>query len=206
MTLALQLLPHRRDQCLNFDLAYEITATVCATSGFNFNQERLTNIAIMFDAFIREGEGVVPSMIHAIDIEISERGNPVKPRALPKPEPSSAFRMQRLSHDEETEILILAEAAGVPASILACKMTRQTGEGQASVNRRPDIEWQMDDGQIVIVRVVQRRSRFRISYDLELCHYCGNLEPSDHCPAKLRALRDRLLTPPDPTSSDKLLT
>jgi hypothetical protein len=202
MSLALQILPQPEDQCLDFSLAYKITATVCATSGFNFNESRLTNIAILFDAFIREGETVISSMIHAIDLEISLRGNPIKPRLLAKPEPQQAFGMQRLPHDEETEILILAEAAGVPLSILACKMTRQTGEGQT--DRRPDLEWENRDGQIIIVGV--RPRKMRISYDLMLCQYCGNLEPSDRCPAKLRALRERLLELSDPTDSERMLT
>lgn len=203
MTLALQILLSPEEQCLHFDLAYGIAATVCATSGFNFNESRLTTIAIMFDTFIREGEGVIPAMMHAIDLEISTRGNPVKPRALPKPEPqSSAFGMQRLSRDEETEILLLAEAAGVPISILACRMTRQTGAGQ--MNRRPDLEWKNEDGRIIIIGV--RPRKIRISYDLMLCEFCGNLEPSDRCPAKLRAIRERLLNPPDALDGRSLLT
>lgn len=36
---------------------------------------------------------------------------------------------------------------------------------------------------------------FNISYSLMLCEYCGNLEPQEPaCPAKLRVLRDRLLS------------
>ena len=203
MTLALQVLPSPQETCLHFDLAYEITSTVCTTSGFNFNQDRLTNIAIMFDAFVREGEGVIPAMIHAIDTEISLRGNPIKPRALPKPEPQQSFGLQRLPRDEEAAILLMAESAGVPVSILACRMTRQTGEGQMN-HRRPDIEWENHDGQIIVVGV--RPRKIRISYDLMLCEYCGNLEPSDRCPAKLRALRERLLELADPPDGIRLLT
>lgn len=169
----------------------------------NFSEPRLANIAVMFDAFIREGKGVIPSMIHAIDTEISLRENPVKPRALPQPKrESSAFGLERLPQNEESAILALALAAGVPVSILACRMTRQTGEGQ--MNRRPDLEWENHDGQIIIVGV--RPRKIRISYDLMLCEYCGNLEPSDRCPAKLRALHAELLRRADATGSDQLLT
>lgn len=203
MTRALQILPTPQEQCLDFDLAYEITAALCATSGFNFSEPRLINIAVMFDAAIRAGGSVVPSMIQAIDTEIALRGKPVKPIALPRPErQSESFGLSRLSRSEEAEILALAVDAGVPLHILACRMTRQTGEGR--MNRRPDLEWENHNGRIIIVAV--RPRKVRVVYDLMLCEYCGNLEPRDRCPAKLRALQAELLRDQDATGSAELLT
>lgn len=85
--------------------------------------------------------------------------------------------LQRLPRDEEAAILDLVRANGLDASKLACYMTRQGGEGigrfKGSTNYFAG-------------------RTYRISYDLMLCEYCGNLMPSAVCPAKAQQLKERM--------------
>lgn len=80
--------------------------------------------------------------------------------------------LQRLPKDEENALIEVACANGLQRSELKCLMTRQHGEG-TGINRRGD--------------------PYSISYDLMLCEYCGNLMPSNICPAKVLKIKDRLL-------------
>lgn len=80
---------------------------------------------------------------------------------------------EALSKDETTTILALVRDHGLPVEQLACEFSRQKASG---------------------VGVSSRGRPYSISYDLMLCTHCGNLEPQEPCcPAKLRALKDRLL-------------
>lgn len=83
--------------------------------------------------------------------------------------------IQRLPHAEERALIEVACANGLNRSELRCHMTRQHGQGQG----------------------VTRRGRpYDISYDLDLCEYCGNLEPFEVCPAKVLKIKERLLSAP----------
>lgn len=86
--------------------------------------------------------------------------------------------LQRLPRSEEAAILDLVRANGLDAALLACFMTRQTNSGRG---RHPD------DG-----RGFLSGRAFNISYNLELCEYCGNLMPSAVCPAKAAELKERM--------------
>lgn len=85
--------------------------------------------------------------------------------------------LQRLSRSEESALLDLVRANDLDASRLACHMTRQRDSGHG---KHPD------DGGFLGGRA------FNISYNLMLCEYCGNLEPSAVCPAKASNLIKRL--------------
>lgn len=83
--------------------------------------------------------------------------------------------VEALSKSETVTVLALVREQGLPIEKLACEFSRQHGEGQG---------------------VSSRGRPYSISYDLMLCAHCGNLEPQKPaCPAKLRALRDRLKLP-----------
>lgn len=85
--------------------------------------------------------------------------------------------LQRLTQSEESAIMDLVRANGLDESKIACHMTRQQASGQG---RHPDT------GGFLGGRV------FNISYNLMLCEYCGNLEPSKCCPAKVQELKERM--------------
>jgi hypothetical protein len=92
-------------------------------------------------------------------------------------------RLQPLSKIDELALLVLVRYQGLDETRLACRMTRQQGHGEG----------------------VTRRGRpFDISYDLELCEYCGNVLPSAVCPAKAKALIERALAT-EPPEERKLL-
>lgn len=84
----------------------------------------------------------------------------------------------KLPRSEEATLLALVREEGLEAGLLKCEFTRQQGSGLIS---RPHGTY------------IRSAS---ISYDLMLCRFCGNLEGSDNnkdfCPAKLRALQERL--------------
>jgi hypothetical protein len=85
---------------------------------------------------------------------------------------------EALTKSETTELIALVEVNNLPVSQLACEFSRQHGEGTH-----------------VTGGACPGRT-YAISFDLELCTYCGNLEPQKPaCPAKLRALQQRLLNP-----------
>lgn len=107
--------------------------------------------------------------------------NPDKRQKLPRlqmaeTEPPSTALI-RLPPAEETAILDRVRSEGLPESPLRCDYTRQEGSGVYESNR----------GRI---------RRARIEYSLMLCQWCGNLEGSEnndpYCPAKLRALQEKL--------------
>lgn len=84
---------------------------------------------------------------------------------------------EALSKSETSSLLALVREHNLPIEQLACHMTRQQGYGRG---KGPEGSF--------------TRS-FSISYNLILCEYCGNLEPQEPCcPAKLRALQQRLLS------------
>jgi hypothetical protein len=83
--------------------------------------------------------------------------------------------LQRLPRAEEEALIALAVSYGLDRATLACHMTRQQGHGRG---KGPE-------GSFTPV--------FNISYNLMLCEYCGNLEPSEVCPAKVRVIKERLL-------------
>lgn len=204
MSLALQISGLQEDSCLNFEYACELTAYACSLIDREFTPERIARIAITFDAGVRAGEQWDRSMIAAIDREIEINGDPIAtvPPTKPKPAASeAAFGLARLPPDEEAALLVLIESHGLALSALACYMTRQTGEGYAS--RRPNIEWRLENGEVIVTKVTPRKTR--ISYDLMLCEYCGNLEPSARCPAKLRALQARLIERDDNNNLTRLI-
>lgn len=89
--------------------------------------------------------------------------------------------LQRLSRSEESALLELVRASGLDASRLACYMTRQQARGRGRHSERGGFS-------------ILSGQEFSISYKLMLCEYCGNLEPSAVCPAKAKALLDRLST------------
>lgn len=80
--------------------------------------------------------------------------------------------LQRLPKAEEQALVTFALENGLTRGELTCKMTRQRDQGRG---RHPN-------GQ-----------GFNISYNLLLCEYCGNLNPSDVCPAKVLKIKERLL-------------
>ena len=86
--------------------------------------------------------------------------------------------LQRLTKTEEAALLDLVRANGLDTSRLACHMTRQQDSGRG---RHPD------NGGFLGGRA------FNISYNLMLCEFCGNLEPSACCPAKVKELKERML-------------
>lgn len=88
--------------------------------------------------------------------------------------------LQPLPKHEQAAILDLVRANGLDESKLACHMTRQSASGRG---RHPD------NGGFLGGR------SFNISYNLMLCEHCGNLEPRQHCPAKMRQLAERWLNP-----------
>lgn len=88
--------------------------------------------------------------------------------------------LQPLPKHEQAAILDLVRANELDESKLACHMTRQTASGRG---RHPD------NGGFLGGRA------FNISYNLMLCEYCGNLEPRQYCPAKMRQLAERWLNP-----------
>ena len=84
---------------------------------------------------------------------------------------------EALSKSETASLLALVREHNLPVEALACHMTRQQGHGRG---KGPE-------GSFTPV--------FNVSYSLMLCEYCGNLEPQEPaCPAKLRALKQRLLS------------
>lgn len=85
--------------------------------------------------------------------------------------------LQRLPADEEKMWVELAHDNGMAQSELACVMTRQQGEGSFISKSKG-----MFQGE-----------RCGISYDLYLCHFCGNFEPRAVCPGKVLIIKDRLL-------------
>lgn len=87
--------------------------------------------------------------------------------------------LQRLPKAEEQALVNVALENGLTKGELQCKMTRQQGEGRGRFSQRGR---GMLDGEA-----------YRISYNLLLCGYCGNLEPSDICPAKVLKIKERLL-------------
>lgn len=76
--------------------------------------------------------------------------------------------LQRLPRSEQERLLSLASQHRLPTGDLRCYMTRQQGSG---------------------VGRTRRGREYDISYDLMLCEYCGNLEPSSVCPAKVQKIR-----------------
>lgn len=88
--------------------------------------------------------------------------------------------LQPLPKHEHAAILDLVRANGLDESELACYMTRQSDSGRG---RHPD------NGGFLGGR------SFNISYNLMLCEYCGNLNPRQYCPAKMRKLAERWLNP-----------
>jgi hypothetical protein len=76
--------------------------------------------------------------------------------------------LQRLPLSEQHRLLSLANAHHLPTGDLSCFMTRQKGYGSGRTRRGREYD---------------------ISYDLMLCEYCGNLEPSSVCPAKVQKIR-----------------
>lgn len=87
--------------------------------------------------------------------------------------------LQRLPKAEERALVNIALENGLTKNELTCKMTRQHAEGRG---QHPD------DGR----GILSGRS-FNISYNLLLCEYCGNLSPSDVCPAKVMMIKEKLL-------------
>lgn len=88
--------------------------------------------------------------------------------------------IQKLSQSEQAAILELVRANGLDELQLACYMTRQQASGRGKHS---------DNGGFLSGR------EFNISYNLMLCEHCGNLEPRSHCPAKMRQLAEKWLTP-----------
>ncbi len=88
-------------------------------------------------------------------------------------------KLQRLPKAEEQALIEVAIEHGLDRDSLACHMTRQQGYGR----KAPD----PDSGSFF------DGAGFSISYNLMLCEHCGNLEPSDVCPAKVQVIKDRLL-------------
>jgi hypothetical protein len=87
--------------------------------------------------------------------------------------------LQRLPKAEEQALIAVAIEHGLDVNDLACYMTRQQGHGR----KAPD----PDSGSFF------DGAGFSISYDLMLCEFCGNLEPSEVCPAKVEVIRRKLL-------------
>lgn len=86
---------------------------------------------------------------------------------------------QVLSKSETATLMALVREQGLSVSRLQCEMSRQQGEGRGRFNTKG----------------ILRGETYSISYDLKLCAHCGNLEPQKPaCPAKLRVLKERLLT------------
>ncbi len=84
---------------------------------------------------------------------------------------------EALTKSETASLLGLVREHNLPVEMLACHMTRQRGHGRG---KGPPGSF---------------TPTFSISYDLMLCEYCGNLDPQEPCcPAKLRALKQRLLS------------
>ena len=84
--------------------------------------------------------------------------------------------IRALTKRETADLVELVKANDLPLSQLACEFSRQQGQGtHVTKGARP--------GRI-----------YTVSFDLELCAYCGNLMPQKPaCPAKLRKLAERLL-------------
>lgn len=80
--------------------------------------------------------------------------------------------LQRLPKAEEQALVSVALENGLTKDELKCNMTRQSDSGRG---RHPN-------GQ-----------GFNISYNLLLCEYCGNLMPSNVCPAKVQKIKEKLL-------------
>lgn len=83
--------------------------------------------------------------------------------------------LQRLPKAEEQALIEVAVEHGLDRNDLACHMTRQQGHGRG---KGPEGSF---------------TPTFSISYNLMLCEYCGNLEPSKVCPVKVEVIRRRLL-------------
>lgn len=86
--------------------------------------------------------------------------------------------IQRLPKAEERALVNIALENGLTKNELTCKMTRQHAEGRGQHS---------DNGGFLSGRA------FNISYNLLLCEYCGNLMPSDVCPAKVAMIKEKLL-------------
>jgi hypothetical protein len=84
--------------------------------------------------------------------------------------------IQRLPDAEERALVEVACAKGLTKEELRCHMTRQQGHGRG---KGPEGSF---------------TPTFSISYNLMLCEYCGNLEPSEICPAKVLKIKERLLS------------
>lgn len=84
--------------------------------------------------------------------------------------------LQRLPKAEERALVEVACANGLTRQELKCHMTRQH-----------------DSGYYVPKKGLWQGERCPISYDLMLCEFCGNLMPSDICPAKVQMIKDKLL-------------
>lgn len=89
---------------------------------------------------------------------------------------------QALTKRETADLIELVKANNLPLSQLACEFSRQQGQGtHITKGARP--------GRV-----------YSVSFDLQLCAYCGNLMPQKPaCPAKLQALAKRLLPPVNET-------
>lgn len=86
--------------------------------------------------------------------------------------------LQRLPKAEEQALIDVACANGLDRNDLACFMTRQQDEGVGRFKGSTDYF---------------RGRTYRISYDLMLCRYCGNLMPSRICAGKVQMIKERLL-------------
>lgn len=89
--------------------------------------------------------------------------------------------LQPLPKHQELAILELVHANELDVSLLACHMTRQQASGRGRHSEKGGFS-------------ILSGQAFNISYNLILCEYCGNLEPRQYCPAKIRQLAERWLT------------
>jgi len=85
--------------------------------------------------------------------------------------------LQRLPQAEEQALIEIACANGLDRKDLRCVMTRQQDQGV---------------GRFKKGRGPLSGEEYRISYDLLLCQYCGNLEPSAVCPGKVQQIKAHL--------------
>lgn len=86
---------------------------------------------------------------------------------------------EALSKSDTATLIALVREQGLEMSRIQCEMSRQQGGGRGEFKH----------GTLL------RGQSYNISYDLLMCAHCGNLEPQKPaCPAKLRVLKDRLLS------------